>query len=175
MGPEFLPSKLQGCQYMVTQLASRRDFSFFSLVARPLGLSCGLSPTSVCGPTMGWSWHQGCLGALSSALLSTGHGGGKLPVWFCPQAFLVADFLPPIPSGCLLTPNSSPPPRLALQSPHSGTQPSCMLADMCIPGLSKSVQGGGRDCLCRSNSVLFCHRPAVSLSFDSSDISFCPN
>ena len=53
MGLEFLPSKLQGCQYMVTQLASRRDFSFFSLVARPLGLSCGLSPTSACGPTIG--------------------------------------------------------------------------------------------------------------------------
>ena len=64
---------------MVKQLASRRDFSFSSLVAWPLGLSCGFSPTYACGPTTGWSWHQGCLGAPSSALLSTEHGGGKLP------------------------------------------------------------------------------------------------
>ena len=78
-----------------------------------------------------------------------------MAVWFCPQAFLVAGSLPPIPSGCLLTPKSSPLPRLALQSPHSSTQPSCTLADICIPGLSMSVQGYGMDCLCRSISSYF--------------------
>ena len=86
-----------------------------------------------------------------------------MAVWFCPQAFLVARVPPSHPLR--LSPHtqeqSSPP--LALQSPHSSTQPSCTLADIRIPGLSMNVQGCGMDCLCRSNSVLFCHRPDVSL------------
>ena len=45
-----LQSQLQGCKSTVCA-AVRRDFSTFSLVAWPLGLSCGFSPPpSACGP-----------------------------------------------------------------------------------------------------------------------------
>lgn len=39
------------------------------------------------------------------------------------------------------THKQSPLPRLAPQSPHSSTHPSCTLADIRIPGLSMSMQG----------------------------------
>ena len=47
-----LQSRSQGC-HSVVRAAARRDFSFSSLVAQPLGLSCGFSPTSSCGPPTG--------------------------------------------------------------------------------------------------------------------------
>ena len=44
-----LQSRQRGCKSVVPA-ATRRDFSSSSLDAWPLGLSCGFSPTSVCGP-----------------------------------------------------------------------------------------------------------------------------
>ena len=79
---------------------------------------------------------------------------GALLLWqsgFPPQAFPVVDFLPLVPSGCLFTANSSPPPGFALQSLHSSPQPPCGL------GHTRpvwGVQGCGTDHLCRSHSVL---------------------
>ena len=52
---------------------------------------------------------RGCNGG--SALCTSLNSGALLP-WqsgFPPQAFPVVDFLPPVPSSCLLTANSSPP------------------------------------------------------------------
>ena len=57
---------------------------------------------------------------------------GALLQWhsrFPPQTFLLADFLPPSPSGCLLTANSTPPTSFALLSPRSSSQPPCTLLD----------------------------------------------
>ena len=48
-----------------------KDFHSSSLVAPPLWLSCGFSPTSVCGPPTEVC-SQGCPGALRSALVRTG-------------------------------------------------------------------------------------------------------
>ncbi|KAJ8781437.1 hypothetical protein J1605_007697 [Eschrichtius robustus] len=47
-----LQCRQRGCKSVVPA-ASRRDFSSSSLVALPLGLSCGFSPTSVCVPPTG--------------------------------------------------------------------------------------------------------------------------
>ena len=51
----------------------RRDFSFSSLGARPLGLRCGFSPTSACGPLTGVC-SLGCPGAHESAPVRKGRG-----------------------------------------------------------------------------------------------------
>ena len=52
-----------------------KDFLSSSLVTSSLGFSFGLIPISACGPPTGiWSW--GCLGALASAPVRTGHRGG---------------------------------------------------------------------------------------------------
>ena len=52
-----------------------KEFCSSSLVALPLVLSCGFSPTSMCGPPTGVH-SQGCLGGLRSALVRTGHRVG---------------------------------------------------------------------------------------------------
>ena len=56
--------------------AAWRNFSFSSLVAWPLGLSCGFSPTSACGPPTGVC-SQGFPGAHKSAPVRRGHKGGS--------------------------------------------------------------------------------------------------
>ena len=55
--------------------AERKDFFSSSLVTPPLWLSCGFSPTSVCGPPIGVC-SRGYPEALGSAPVRTGHGGG---------------------------------------------------------------------------------------------------
>ena len=193
-----------GCQFAICT-AARRGFKFSSLFAWPLGLNCGFSLTSACGPPTG-SCSQGCPGAHESTLVRRGPGGsggwghesarhdrevvqrrsqqplgsweplwgwvawwsqqpqvqesrprrepvlvsreavasewrerlqcGPVPcmslnngaslLWqsgFPPQAFPVADFLTPIPSVCLLTANSSPLTRFALQTPVPALSP----------------------------------------------------
>ena len=66
-----LQSQLRGCQCMICT-AARRDFSFSSLVAWPLGLSCGFSPTSACGPPTGVC-SQGCPGSHETTLVRKGY------------------------------------------------------------------------------------------------------
>ena len=47
---------LGSCQWRcnsAVHAAARRDFSSPSIVTQPLGLSCGFSPTSICGPPTG--------------------------------------------------------------------------------------------------------------------------
>ena len=94
------------------------------------------------------------------------NSGALLP-WqsrFPLQAFPVADFLPPIPIGCLLAANNSTPPGFVLQSPRSSSQPPCTPVDthpsvghaVLLHGLSVQVS------LCA-----LCHRLAVSPSSDS--------
>ena len=69
-----LPSQLQGFELQIVQLYGKVSHSS-SFVAPPLGLSCGFSLISVCGlPTVLSS--SGCPGALGSALVRTGRGGG---------------------------------------------------------------------------------------------------
>ena len=85
-----------------------------------------------------------CLSLSNGALLLWRSG---LP----PQAFLVVELLNPVPTGCLLTANSSPLPRSALQTPRSSTQPLCAPTDT---HLGLGHQGCGTDHLCRSQSVL---------------------
>lgn len=78
------------------------------------------------------------------------------PVRFPPLAFLVVDFLTPVPSGCFLTSSSCPFPGFALQSSCSSTQPLCIMADV----------GWGAQILAWTVCPA-CHRPAVSLSSNS--------
>ena len=52
-----------------------KDFHSSSLVAPLLGLSCGFSPTSACGPPTGVC-SRACPRALRSAPVRTGHRGG---------------------------------------------------------------------------------------------------
>ena len=57
---------------------------------------------------------------------------GALLLWqsgYLPQAFLVVNFLPSIPSDCLLTVNGHLPPKFGLQSPFPGFSPHCELAN----------------------------------------------
>ena len=61
------------------------------------------------------------------------------------------DFLTLVPSGCLLVANSSPLPRLALQTPCSSPQSPSALGTH-VSGWG--AQGRSTDCLCRSHSAL---------------------
>ena len=54
-----------------------RGFSFSFLVAWPLGLSCGFSPTSACGPPIGVC-SQGCPGAQESTPARGGCGSSTV-------------------------------------------------------------------------------------------------
>ena len=106
------------------------------LVPREAGASCG---------------ERGCNG--SPAPCKSLNNGASL-LWrsgFPLQAFLVADFLTSIPSGCLRTVNRSLLPGSALQTPHFSTQPPYTLATH-LSGWG--TQGCGEDHLCRSHSVL---------------------
>ena len=71
--------------------------------------------------------------------------------WFPPQAFPVVDFFPPIPSGCLLAANSSPPPGL-LSNPHVPAFSPCVHQQTHVPVWG--MQGYSTDNLYRSHSVL---------------------
>lgn len=51
------------------------------------------------------------------------------PPGFPAKAFPIVDFFPPVPSGHLPAFNSSPQPRIALQSPHSHFQLPCVPVD----------------------------------------------
>ena len=68
-----------------------------------------------------------------------------------PQAFLVAELLTPVPSGCLLIGNSSPLTGSALQSPCSGTRSPSTPVDT---HLRLGHAGLGTDHLCRSHSFM---------------------
>ena len=71
--------------------------------------------------------------------------------WFPPQGFLVAEFITPIPSGCLLAVNSSPLPGFVLQIPLSCTQHLSTPIDTCL----------------RLGHVGLWHGPSVYVSFSS--------
>ena len=90
-------------------------------------------------PSRGPSWcperqqlERGETGYNGDLALCASLNIGATLLWFPPQAFLVSDFLTPIPSGRLLTANSNPLPRLALQTPRSSTQPLSALVDTCL-------------------------------------------
>ena len=68
-----LQCRQRGCKSVVPA-ASRRDFSSSSLVALPLGLSCGFSPTSVCVPPTGIC-SSGCPRAHAATQVGGGGGG----------------------------------------------------------------------------------------------------
>ena len=58
---------------------------------------------------------------------------------FTPQAFLVAYFLTPIHSGCLLMANISPPRGFTLQTTFQHPAPMCTVASMSQSGLFTAV------------------------------------
>ena len=111
--------------------------------------------------------HQkrGCNGAPAVCISLN---DSALLVWlsgFPPQAFLVADFLDPVLSGCLLESNSNPFPGSALQTPHQHPAPPC--PHRCTHLSGWGVQACGTDHLCRSHSVLpatdqWLHSPPVA-------------
>ena len=66
-----LQSQLWGCNSAICA-AVRRDFSSSFIVVQSLGLSCGFSSTSVCGPHTG-IYSQGCPGAQEPSPVGMGH------------------------------------------------------------------------------------------------------
>ena len=91
--------------------------------ARGKASSCGVREPALAGAFPNTRGGRGrCMGreAAMAVLPCTSLNNGALILWqsgFPPQAFPVADFLTPIPSGCLLTANSSTLPSL-LSKPH---------------------------------------------------------
>lgn len=92
-----------------------------------------------------------------------------MPFFYCSPGILhqtFLGFLIPVPSGCFLTSSSSPLPGFALQSPCSSTQslpvPVCTCRHMSQATAERDVV----PTICPA-----CHRPAISLSSNSSRCS----